>query len=107
MSKCPCADPPSAAIPAAAPPPHLPPVISPLPRHPAATPPPLQVFVGDRINAGIYLINPSVLARIEPRPTSIEKEIFPAIAKDNGLYAMELQGYWMDVGQPKVDGQGG
>ena len=58
-------------------------------------------FVGDKINAGIYCCNPSVLDRIQPRPTSIEKEIFPAIAADNGLYAMELKGYWMDVGQPK------
>jgi mannose-1-phosphate guanylyltransferase len=58
-------------------------------------------FVGDKINAGIYCCNPSVLNRIEMRPTSIEKEVFPAIATSGGLYAMELQGYWMDVGQPK------
>ncbi|GAB4814853.1 hypothetical protein N2152v2_001899 [Parachlorella kessleri] len=58
-------------------------------------------FVGDKINAGIYCLNPSVLSRIEPRPTSIEKEVFPAIAADDGLYCMTLEGYWMDVGQPK------
>jgi mannose-1-phosphate guanylyltransferase len=58
-------------------------------------------FVGDKINAGIYCCNPSVLNRIEMRPTSIEKEVFPAIATSGGLYAMELDGYWMDVGQPK------
>lgn len=60
-----------------------------------------KTFVGDKINAGIYLINPSVLERIELRPTSIEKEVFPAIAETGRLYAMELEGYWMDVGQPK------
>ncbi|KAL4539480.1 hypothetical protein Ndes2437B_g02148 [Nannochloris sp. 'desiccata'] len=58
-------------------------------------------FVGDKINAGIYCCNPSVLNRIEPRPTSIEKEVFPKIAADGNLYAMPLEGYWMDVGQPK------
>lgn len=58
-------------------------------------------FVGDKINAGIYCCNPSVLNRIEPRPTSIEKEVFPMIAADGNLYAMALEGYWMDVGQPK------
>ena len=58
-------------------------------------------FVGDKINAGIYCCNPSVLNRIEPRPTSIEKEVFPKIAADGKLYAMALEGYWMDVGQPK------
>ncbi|EOA95336.1 Mannose-1-phosphate guanyltransferase beta, partial [Anas platyrhynchos] len=35
------------------------------------------------------------------RPTSIEKEIFPAMAQEGQLYAMELQGFWMDIGQPK------
>jgi hypothetical protein len=34
-----------------------------------------QVFVGDKINAGIYVLNPAVLDRIELRPTSIEKEV--------------------------------
>ncbi len=43
----------------------------------------------------------SVLNRIEDRPTSIEKETFPLIAADGKLFAQELEGYWMDVGQPK------
>lgn len=43
----------------------------------------------------------SVLNRIEDRPTSIEKETFPLIAADGRLYAQELEGYWMDVGQPR------
>lgn len=60
-----------------------------------------QKFVGNRINAGMYLFNPAVLDRVELRPTSIEREIFPAIAKDNKLFAMDLPGYWMDIGQPK------
>lgn len=125
----------------------------------------VQTFVGDKINAGIYCLSPSILNRIEPRPTSIEKEVraglaggiypghcdagwrymsgvlrrwlgllghciqlvaaqphmcsctlltalgplplahttqvFPAVAADGKLYAMALEGYWMDVGQPK------
>jgi len=60
-----------------------------------------QVFVGNRINAGIYIFNPSILERIEPKPTSIEKEIFPKMAQENQLYCMYLEGFWMDVGQPK------
>jgi len=32
---------------------------------------------------------------------SIEKEVFPCMAKDGQLFAYELQGFWMDVGQPK------
>ncbi|KAL0660083.1 hypothetical protein Bca4012_080668 [Brassica carinata] len=60
-----------------------------------------KYFVGDKINAGIYLLNPSVLDRIELRRTSIEKEIFPKIASEKKLYAMVLPGFWMDIGQPK------
>lgn len=58
-------------------------------------------FVGDEINAGMYIFNPSVLKRIEMRRTSIEQEIFPQIAAEGKLYCMTLEGYWMDVGQPK------
>ena len=47
------------------------------------------------------MLNPAVLERIELRPTSIEKETFPLIVRDKGLYAFTLDGYWMDVGQPK------
>ncbi|TGZ82082.1 mannose-1-phosphate guanylyltransferase [Ascodesmis nigricans] len=58
-------------------------------------------FVGNRINAGIYILNPSVLQRIELRPTSIEQETFPAMVRDSELHSFDLEGFWMDVGQPK------
>ncbi|KMZ60866.1 Mannose-1-phosphate guanyltransferase [Zostera marina] len=60
-----------------------------------------RIFVGNKINAGIYLLNPSVLDRIQLRPTSIEKEVFPKISADQGLFAMVLPGFWMDIGQPR------
>ena len=40
------------------------------------------------------------LSKIEIKPTSIEKEVFPKQAEEGELYCMELQGFWMDVGQP-------
>lgn len=58
-------------------------------------------FIGDRINAGLYLFKTSIIKRIEPKPTSIEREIFPVMAKEGELYAQNLDGFWMDVGQPK------
>ncbi|KAJ9056550.1 mannose-1-phosphate guanyltransferase [Entomophthora muscae] len=58
-------------------------------------------FVSNKINAGIYIFSPKILDRIELRPTSIEKEIFPAMAADTQLHSFELEGFWMDVGQPK------
>ena len=58
-------------------------------------------FVGDKINAGIYVCSPPILKRIPMKPTSIEKEIFPHIAQENKLFATVLDGYWMDIGQPR------
>ncbi|GFP94283.1 mannose-1-phosphate guanylyltransferase 1 [Phtheirospermum japonicum] len=60
-----------------------------------------KLFVGNKINAGIYVLNPSVLDRIDVRPTSIEKDVFPNIAVEKKLYAMVLPGFWMDIGQPR------
>lgn len=48
-------------------------------------------FVGDQINAGIYIFSSDILKRISPVPTSIEREIFPKIAADNKLYRFELK----------------
>lgn len=59
------------------------------------------VFVGNKINAGIYVLSPGVLDRIQLRPTSIEKEIFPPLAAEGKLFAQVLEGFWMDVGQPR------
>ncbi|CAF1096257.1 unnamed protein product [Adineta ricciae] len=58
-------------------------------------------YVSNKINAGLYIFNSAILDRIELRPTSIEKEIFPAMASQKQLYAFDLKGFWMDVGQPK------
>lgn len=56
-----------------------------------------QVFVSNKINAGIYLFNTDILKRIPKNtPTSIERQIFPAIAAEKKLYQMVLQGYWSD-----------
>jgi mannose-1-phosphate guanylyltransferase len=57
-------------------------------------------FVGDRINAGIYIFNKTVLDRVEAKPMSIERIVFPRMASDEQLYAFDMKGFWMDVGQP-------
>lgn len=58
-------------------------------------------FVGNKINAGIYVLSPSILDRVPLKPTSIEKEVFPHVASERKLHAKVLGGYWMDVGKPK------
>ena len=60
-----------------------------------------KVFISNKINAGLYLFNTSIIDRIENRPTSIEREIFPKMAEEQKIYQMVLPGYWMDIGQPK------
>ncbi|MEZ5165605.1 MAG: NDP-sugar synthase [Acidimicrobiales bacterium] len=53
------------------------------------------------INAGTYVLEPSVLDRIEPgRRVSIEREVFPAIVADGGLWAVRSDAYWVDAGTP-------
>ena len=54
------------------------------------------------INAGTYVVEPSVLQRIPTgRKVSIEREIFPLIVADGGLYAMATDDYWIDAGRPE------
>ena len=60
-----------------------------------------QVFISNKINAGLYLFNTSIIDRIENRPTSIEREIFPNMAAEGKIFQMVLPSYWMDIGQPK------
>ncbi|XP_055342992.1 mannose-1-phosphate guanyltransferase beta-A-like [Paramacrobiotus metropolitanus] len=60
-----------------------------------------QEYVSNKINAGMYIFSPGILKRIQLQPTSIEKDVFPNMAQEGQLYAMELKGYWMDIGQPK------
>ena len=56
----------------------------------------------DLINAGTYVLEPSVLARIEGgRRVSIEREIFPALVADRSLYALDGETYWIDTGTPQ------
>ncbi len=47
------------------------------------------------------LISVPLYIFLQLRPTSIEREVFPQMALDGQLFAMNLKGFWMDVGQPK------
>jgi mannose-1-phosphate guanylyltransferase len=53
------------------------------------------------INAGTYVLEPSVLDRIDDgRKVSIERETFPAMVVDQSLYAVPSDAYWVDAGTP-------
>ena len=63
-------------------------------------PPPGQTPT-NLVNAGTYVLEPSVLDRIPVgRPASVERQVFPAMAVDGTLFAMAFDSYWVDVGTP-------
>ena len=63
--------------------------------------PPRDEAPTNEINAGTYVLEPSVLARIPPGGrVSIERETFPAIVRDGGLFALSDDHYWLDTGTP-------
>jgi mannose-1-phosphate guanylyltransferase len=52
----------------------------------------------NRINAGAYVLERSVVERIEPgRAVSFEREVFPGLVGE-GLYGYDAEGYWIDIG---------
>ena len=52
------------------------------------------------INAGTYVLERSVLDLIpDGEMVSIERDVFPRLIGE-GLYALPLPGYWMDIGTP-------
>ncbi|MGZ8762850.1 MAG: sugar phosphate nucleotidyltransferase [Acidimicrobiia bacterium] len=54
------------------------------------------------VNAGTYVLEPSVLERIPPRLTvSIERETFPRMLDAPAqLFAFHSDAYWLDIGTP-------
>jgi NDP-sugar pyrophosphorylase family protein len=50
------------------------------------------------INAGLYILEPEVAEMIPKGTCSIEKEIFPKIAKSGRLYGFPFSGQWFDTG---------
>lgn len=54
------------------------------------------------INAGVYVLEPEVLAMIPTgREVSIEREIFPSIQARGKLQAHISSSYWRDIGTPR------
>jgi len=55
------------------------------------------------VNSGTYVLEPSILDRIEVgRRVSIEREVFPALADEGSLRALCSASYWLDAGTPEA-----
>ena len=60
-------------------------------------------FERNLINAGYYVMEPSVVNRIaNDRPVSVETEIFPNMVEDERLFAVPSDRYWIDAGTPET-----
>jgi NDP-sugar pyrophosphorylase family protein len=61
-----------------------------------------EAWVTDLINAGVYVLEPSVLEHVAAgKPSSFERDLFPSLlASGAPVYGYEVQGYWRDLGTP-------
>lgn len=65
--------------------------------------PPVGLAPTNLINAGTYVIEPSVLDRIpDGRRVSVERETFPLLVAEGSLYAVPADSYWLDAGTPET-----
>ncbi len=54
------------------------------------------------INAGVYVLSPKVFDYIPKcKQCSMEREVFPALAKEHKLFGYMIDGLWMDIGKPE------
>lgn len=53
------------------------------------------------VNAGVYVITPSVMGKIpKGRRTSLELDVFPKLMREGTIFGYRHDGYWADVGTP-------
>lgn len=55
-----------------------------------------------RVSAGLYLLEPEILARIPAGRVSLETEVFPRLTKGSGaLFGWMAEGSFIDIGTPE------
>jgi mannose-1-phosphate guanylyltransferase len=65
--------------------------------------PPRDEAPTNLINAGTYVMEPSVISRIEPDvKVSVERVTFPELAAQGRLFALADDAYWLDTGTPQA-----
>jgi mannose-1-phosphate guanylyltransferase len=65
--------------------------------------PPAGTMSSNLINAGSYVLEPSVVERIASgRPASLEREVFPDLVERTTLFAVATDDYWIDAGRPEL-----
>ncbi len=54
-----------------------------------------------RINGGVYILDPSIFEMLPPGKSSIEKDVFPRLARLHVLKGYYYKGYFIDIGTPR------
>jgi D-glycero-D-manno-heptose 1,7-bisphosphate phosphatase len=53
------------------------------------------------VNAGVYVIDRSIVAGIDRLPASLEQDIFPVLAANGAMSGTPYRGYFIDIGIPE------
>jgi D-glycero-D-manno-heptose 1,7-bisphosphate phosphatase len=53
------------------------------------------------VNAGVYVIDRSIIAGIDRLPASLEQDLFPALAAKGAMGGTAYRGYFIDIGIPE------
>ncbi|SDR81684.1 HAD-IIIA family hydrolase [Bradyrhizobium canariense] len=53
------------------------------------------------VNAGVYVIDRSIIAGINHLPVSLEQDIFPTLVANRAMTGTSYRGYFIDIGIPK------
>jgi len=54
------------------------------------------------VSAGVYVLEPRVLDRIpSSQSVSLERDVYPQLLGDRGLYAYPVDGFFIDIGTPE------
>jgi len=52
------------------------------------------------VNAGVYIVDRSIIAEIDRLPASLEQDVFPGLAATGSLRGTAYRGYFIDIGIP-------
>ncbi|MBR1257988.1 HAD-IIIA family hydrolase [Bradyrhizobium sp. AUGA SZCCT0240] len=52
------------------------------------------------VNAGVYVVDRTIIASVESLPASLEQDIFPALAANGAMSGTSYRGYFIDIGIP-------
>lgn len=53
------------------------------------------------VNAGVYVIDRSILSQVGGLPASLEQDVFPALAAAGAMTGTSYRGYFIDIGIPE------